>query len=89
MRTPQRLIDLATPGKRPPPAREDRPLLTMTEAARRLGIGLASLKARIADGTIDAIPVGTSGKHYRIPAAEIEKFRRGGYGPGTRLTLLR
>ncbi len=56
------------------------PLLTMVVASQQLGIGMQTLKTWIADGTIYAIPVGASGRHWKIPVAEIEKFRSGRYG---------
>lgn len=80
----RRLIDLDGPGRQPPPPpRDDVPLLTMTDAALRLHVGLRTLKTLIASGIIVAIPVGVSGKHQRIPAAEIEKFRDGRYQHGS------
>jgi excisionase family DNA binding protein len=57
-------------------------LLTKTEAARRLGVSIDTLTVWIADGRIYAVPVGVSGKHVRVPVAEIEKYRSGRYGDG-------
>lgn len=78
----QRMISLR-PGDVPavlPVAIIDPPLLSQKEAAKRLGVGIKTLQDRIADGTIYAIPVGNTGKHVKIPVAEIEKWRDGRYG---------
>jgi hypothetical protein len=58
-------------------------LLSLEDAARAMGIGINSLKGLIADGTVFSIPVGDTGKHRRVPVAEIEKWRTGRYDHGT------
>lgn len=54
-------------------------LLTLGEAAQRLGIGKETLKALIQDGTIYAIRIGVTSDRVKIPVAEITKFAEGGY----------
>jgi hypothetical protein len=79
----ERLIPLR-PGDKvastKPNSEEEPPLLSQGAAAKRMGIGIETLKALIASGTIFAIPVGTSGKFRKVPVAEVEKWRSGGYG---------
>jgi excisionase family DNA binding protein len=85
----QRLVSVKPGRGIPTPASErgaveDKPLLSQEAAARRLGIGVASLRALIADGTIFAITVGATGTHKRIPVAEIEKWKtRSSYAAGS------
>jgi len=65
------------------PAKPTKLLLSLEDAARAMGIGISSLKGLIADGTVYSIPVGDTGKHRRVPVAEIEKWRTGRYDHGT------
>lgn len=58
-------------------------LLSLEDAARAMGIGINSLKGLIANGTVYSIPVGDTGKHRRVPVAEVEKWRTGRYDHGT------
>lgn len=51
-------------------------LLTVAEAARQLGVGLATARAWVAAGTLYSIPVGVTGKIRRVPTGEIERMRR-------------
>ncbi len=77
----QRLIgSTATAAAAESHAAVDPPLLSLSEAAKRMGLGLKTLQARVADGTIFAIPVGMTGKYYKVPVAEVEKWRDGRYG---------
>jgi len=79
----QRLVPLGKPHVQEKPPK---PLLSLEEAAKAMGIGINSLKGLIADGTVYSIPVGDTGKHRRVPVAEVEKWRTGGYdqrSPGT------
>lgn len=59
--------------------REESPLLSQEQAAKRLGVGKRTIRAWIADGTLFSIPVGISGRCRKIPVAELEKFRNGRY----------
>lgn len=80
----QRVVPMTKP---PAQAKPPKLLLSLEDAARALGIGIGSLKLLIADGTVYSIPVGDSGKHRRVPVAEVEKWRTGSYGyrtPGAR-----
>jgi len=54
-------------------------LLSLEDAARAMGIGINSLKGLIEAGTVYSIPVGDTGKHRRVPVAEVEKWRTGRY----------
>jgi len=76
----QRLVPL---GKLVTQEKPTKPLLSLEEAAKAMGIGMPSLKGLIADGTVYSIPVGDTGKHRRVPVAEIEKWRTGRYDHGT------
>lgn len=66
-----------------PQTKPTKPLLSLEDAARAMGIGIGSLKLLIADGTVYSIPVGDTGKHRRVPVAEVEKWRTGRYDHGT------
>lgn len=66
-------------AKQAAPNKPPKLLLSQEEAARALGIGIDSLKRMMADGTVYSIPVGDTGKQRRIPVAEVEKWRTGGY----------
>ena len=87
----QRLVPLRSPGtpagvsaEEPGPAPADPKVwISQEQAARQLHVGYATLKRLIADGIIYAIPVGASGTHFRVPLAEIEKWRKGTYGQQT------
>ena len=71
---------MAKPAIQPKPPKL---LLSLEDAARAMGIGISSLKSLIADGTVYSIPVGDTGKHRRVPVAEVEKWRTGRYDHGT------
>ena len=64
----------------PMQAKPVKPLLSLEDAARAMGIGIGSLKLLIADGTVYSSPVGEAGKHRRVPVAEVEKWRTGHNG---------
>ena len=68
----QRLVDI--PGLTQTPVVE-KPLLSQADAAKRMGIGIGSLKQLIASGTVYAVPIGVTGKYFRVPVSEIEKFK--------------
>lgn len=72
----QRLVPL---GKPTVPDKPAKPLLSLEAAAKAMGIGMPSLKELIADGTVFSIPVGLTGKYRRVPVAEVDKWRTGGY----------
>lgn len=72
----QRLVPIGKPTVQDKPAK---PLLSLEAAAKAMGIGMPSLKELIADGTVYSIPVGLTGKYRRVPVAEVDKWRTGGY----------
>lgn len=72
----QRLVSLGKPAMQGKPPK---PLLSLEAAAKAMGIGMPSLKELIADGTVYSIPVGLTGKYRRVPVAEVDKWRTGGY----------
>lgn len=56
---------------------EDERPLTLTQAARRLGIFPGTLRKSIENGIVKAFRIGERG-HYRIQRAEIERIINGG-----------
>ena len=76
---PERLIAIKAGDPIAKPQAEDKPLLTLEETARALHIGVDAVKSLIADGTLYAIRLGSSGRYQRVPVAEIDKFRSGSY----------
>lgn len=54
-------------------------LLTPKAAAKAMGIGVDAVRTLIRNGTIYSIEIGPMGKQRRVPWAEVEKWRVGGY----------
>jgi excisionase family DNA binding protein len=57
-------------------ARDDRPLLTVDQAAERLGMGKKTLEERMARGELPWVQVGLAGTRgaRKIEPAELDKF---------------
>ena len=65
----QRLHAIPRAPSRPTRPRESNPaLLSVEETARRLGVGLHTVRTWIADGSLSSTVVGISGRGRRVPA---------------------
>jgi excisionase family DNA binding protein len=58
-----------------PAERDDRPPLTVPEAAGQLRVHESTLYRAIQDGILGAYSVGSGGRAIRIPAAELDAFK--------------
>jgi hypothetical protein len=70
-----RLSDpIPTPVRTADPAVDERPLLTLPDVGKRLGVSVKTLKRMARKGTLQLIQIAP--KSYRVPPAELEQLLR-------------